>query len=794
MKAIGLFIIYILGSLTINSLFGQNDSLEQPDIIDGGKAKFKIIEVQWASNVVSYSSEYSPIEKSSKQILGKPNVLPLGGQSSCAWTIKKKSSDGIEFIRVSFSTPSHPKQIAIAESYKPGAIEKITLYGKSRGEEQIVFQGEATLTSDQPRMLNIFFAEIPFEVTEAEIRLNSKKVNDFEIDAIGISTSKDTIKALINLPANVHYQAEKESLGPNINTEYDERAPVISAEGKEIFFVRKFHPINVGGEKDEDDIWYSQYTNKNWSFAINVDEPLNNKFHNFVQSISPDGNTLLLANAYIKDGSTVSVKPGASLSFKTKEGWSFPVEQRIKDFRNNSPYVNYFLSANGKYLLMAIETDEGLGGLDMYVSFRTGENTWSKPINMGPDVNTVANDYSPYLATDGTTLYYSTSGISGFGKEDIFVTRRLDDSWQRWSDPMNMGEPVNSTESDTKFSMPASGSYAYFSSDKGSVGLNDIFRILLPDTVKPQAVALLKGKIQDFESKLPLGGAIIIYKNMPDETIILKETSDTLTGAFNIYLPVGYNYTAIVKADGYVDGKQTLDLTSIYNFSIIEQQPILMVRKKSFKNLKGKLNDKLTDNYLKNAKVSVSTDSLGKNIVAVTYSNENGEFEFTLEDLENDQLFLVVEKENYEQSVFELEETFFETDMAFDFALTPEIKQDQVIEFHNIYFGFGSAEVTDTATIVLDRIVKVMNENATIEIELSGHTDSKSGTAFNQQLSQKRAENAKAYIVSKGIPTERIVAVGYGETRLRNHCADGVDCTDEEHAVNRRIEVKILKM
>ena len=116
--------------------------------------------------------------------------------------------------------------------------------------------------------------------------------------------------------------------------------------------------------------------------------------------------------------------------------------------------------------------------------------------------------------------------------------------------------------------------------------------------------------------------------------------------------------------------------------------------------------------------------------------------------------------------------SYYETDLPLNLILEPEIKQDQVIEFHNIYFGFGSSDVLDSSKFVLDRIINVMNEKPEIEIELSGHTDSKSSDAFNKQLSQKRADNAKLYMISKGIQAERIQAIGMGESRLLNHCKD----------------------
>ncbi len=155
---------------------------------------------------------------------------------------------------------------------------------------------------------------------------------------------------------------------------------------------------------------------------------------------------------------------------------------------------------------------------------------------------------------------------------------------------------------------------------------------------------------------------------------------------------------------------------------------------------------------------------------------------------------LVVEKENYETLELPFNEQYFDSDIPLEVNLEPEIKKDKVIEFHNIYFDYGKATLKEESKQVLDRIVEVMNENPTMEIELSGHTDSQSSAQFNLKLSQQRADAAKEYLISKGIDPKRITAIGYGETKLLNHCKDNVPCSEEEHAINRRIEIKILKL
>ncbi|MCX7953980.1 MAG: OmpA family protein [Bacteroidales bacterium] len=776
-------------------VFAQEDTVKIPEFIDIGKAEITLNPVLWASKVIDFSSEYSSTIKSAKQILGKPSVLPGSGKSPCAWTYKKQAKDGKEFIKVGFDHPIRPRQVAVAENYKPGAIEKIILYGKNNNQYIVVYENEAKLLNLSSRMLNVFFTEPQFDVYYLELQLNSKKVSEFEIDAVAISTLTDTIKANINIPPGLKYKSQKESLGPSINTEYDERAPIISADGTELYFVRKNHPNNACGRTDEDDIWYSKYTENGWLPAINLGPPLNNCCDNFVQSVSPDGNMLLLANKYRKEGKNVLCEKGVSVAYKTFSGWSFPEEQKIKDFYNYSEFVNYFLAPNNKYLLIAMQGDDSYGNLDLYVSFRLSENTWSKPLNLGPTVNTAANDFSPFLAADGITLYYSTSGLPGFGNEDIFVTRRLDDTWQKWTEPINLGPPINSKGSDTKFSIPAAGNYAYFTSTEGSVGLNDIFKILLPDTLKPIAVALLKGKIIDFQSKKPIGGAIIIYKNYPSEAIVVKEVSDSLTGKFKVYLPTGYLYTVIIKANGYIDGKQTLDLTSIHDYTEIEQKPIELISRSAYKTLKGKVFDKLTDKAIVGAKVVLMTDTLSKKVLAMTYTNEKGEFEIRLENVADvERAVLIIEKNEYQSSTFEISDFASEINFNYDLKIEPEIKKDKVIQFHNIYFDYGKADITDTAAVILDRIYDVLVEYPNMVIELSGHTDSQSSFGFNMKLSQARADNARSYLIKKGIDPKRIIAKGYGETKLLNHCKDGVTCSPEEHAINRRIEVKILKM
>ncbi|GAB4286867.1 MAG: hypothetical protein Kow0068_12490 [Marinilabiliales bacterium] len=528
---------------------------------------------QWASEVVKVSSEYDKFEKSSMMALGKPNVLPVGGDAPTAWAVKQKNGleeSGEQFIRVRYKNPMIIQQVAIAESFNPGSIVKVMIYG-TQGEELKVYEGAPIATKEKARMFNIFLEKpTEFYVSEVEVTIKPEAVPGInEIDAIGISDCTDSVKAEINLISNFKFDSEPENLGPAINSLYDEVAPLISPDGKALLFVRKFHPENIGGFQDEDDIWWSKLDNNGkWTVAKNIGKPLNNKFSNFVQSLTPDGNSMLLGNAYNTDG---TMSAGVSFTYRTVQGWAFPEKQMIDGFYNLNKYANYFLSNDGKVLLMAIEMKDSYGGLDIYVSFRKGENRWSKPKNLGPTINTVMNDFSPFLAADGVTFYYSTSGYSGYGSDDIFVSTRLDDTWENWEEPKNMGPVINSSHSDSKYNIPASGEYAYFSSEHNSLGKNDIFRIALPKKVKPKPVVLISGKVLNEKTNEPVDARIIV-EELPDGKEVAIARTNPLTGEFKIVLPAGKKYGFRAIGLGFFESNKNIDLTEVTEYEEIEDE------------------------------------------------------------------------------------------------------------------------------------------------------------------------------------------------------------------------------
>jgi len=373
----------------------------------------------------------------------------------------------------------------------------------------------------------------------------------------------------IPIVPNLVFDSQAENIA-NINSEYTEALPVIAPDGKSIYFVRKDHPQNFDAQfGPNDDIWYSTLdTNGRWLPPKNIGYPLNNRFHNFVCSVTPDGNMLLLGNRYFKDG---SMGDGASISVMGKKGWEFPRNLKIADFENKSKLIEISMTSDGKALLMTIQMADAIGERDIYVSFRKDDINWTKPLNLGPMVNSPGDEATPFLATDGKTLYFSTNGRPGFGSYDVFMSRRLDDTWTNWSEPLNLGTGLNTAGKDAYYRIPASGEYAFFVSDKNSLGSTDIFRIRLPKEVRPDPVVLVYGTVYNSKTNKPIGNANIRYEILPGGEEAGIARSDADDGSYKIVLPYGKLYGILAKAVGHISVSDNLDLAQVAEYKEIQK-------------------------------------------------------------------------------------------------------------------------------------------------------------------------------------------------------------------------------
>lgn len=491
----------------------------------------------------------------------------------------------------------------------------------------------------------------------------------------------------LNLLKSNERPGEKQNLGPLANSQYDEVAPIISSDGKTLYFGRKHSPENLGGVEDKEDIWITRLGNDgSWSRSMNLGSPVNTNSTNNLLSVSTDNNTLLFHTTN-----------GFGVMNRTSVGWSSLKDLGIY-FKNESQYLEGSLSADGKAILFVAkiksnayyrpEVDER----DIYVCEKRANGTWSAPIHTGKFLNTAGDEYSPVLSADGKTLFFATDGRPGFGDVDIFMSKRLSDGWTKWSEPVNLGLGINTVGFDAYYTLPASGEYGYMVSNIKSYGLADIIRFKLPKSFRPEPVLLVSGKVLNAKNQNALE-AIIRFDDLTSGKEIGEARSDPGTGDYKIALPVGKRYGYHAAAPGYLSVNENLELINLMEYHELKK----------------------------------------------------------------------------------------------DLYLVP-IEVGESIQLKNVFFVQSKAELKPESYPELDRLVEIMNDNVTMEIELHGHTDNLGKPDANLLLSEERVKAVKEYLVSKGIKASRITGKGYGGSRP-------VAQSDNEanRQLNRRVEFKVTK-
>ncbi len=607
--------------------------------------------VQWVDKILDYSSQFGKRQYSADQVTGKPNVLPNLGASPNSWAPRKKGNT--EFVKVGFKDPIQIQQIAVAETHNPGAIHKIYAYD-TKGNEYLLNIFEPQFIPIEGRLFRFFFDKTSYKVAALKITIKGELLEGhFGIDAIGVSDSQEPITVEINVTDALNNDYVPIALDSNINSQYNELRPLITPDAKTLFFSRQNHPGNMSGIKDDEDIWFAERDTitGDWMKAKNTNRPLNNNGPNFISSISSDGHAmlLLLGNAYYSKN---RMTQGVSMSVKKEDGsWSKPKNLDIVNDYNISDKANYFLTNDMEAIVMSIERKDSYGGRDLYVIFLQDDGTWTKPLNFGSQINSAAEEASPFLAFDGKTLFFSSKGFSGYGGYDIYLSRRLDDTWQNWSEPENLGAGFNSREDDIFFNFTENDEYAYFT--RGTETNTDIYKVKLPYYQKPEMLASLmggkyknpdiiisiKGRVFDSKTMKPIESSIEFIREIDNEQIELVAAD---TSGFKTTLSQGFNYKIIAKSRGYYNSMDTIDLRNIVNSveieknlyldPIIKDQPITLnnvyfdfdsdvIRSESFSEL-DKLSEMLLDNPNLHMTIDGHTCSMGSDAYNLNLSGK----------------------------------------------------------------------------------------------------------------------------------------------------------------------------
>lgn len=401
-------------------------------------------------------------------------------------------------------------------------------------------------------------------------------------------------------------QAKHENLGENVNSKAGELTPRITADGKTLYFIRDDYSGNLYGENDSQDIYYSSLqSNGQWTTAVNAGRNFNKGRNNSIGAISVDQNTFIVRGVFDKDGKRTST-PGWSVIARTEEGFTMPKQLRIKNYEKYSAKGktnNFCFGADGKVIIMSFSDEKDGGNSDLYIirlneageaeegdkkkKFNlkklkqsigklTGkENEWSEPELIKSISFKGIDEMSPFLSADMKTLYYSSDRGGGYGDNDVWKTTRLDDTWQNWSEPVNLGPEVNTKNWDAYYTIDARGEYAFMVSSANSFGRTDIVKIKLREEMRPQPVVLIKGRVFNAKTKQPMG-AVITYENLVNGNNVGIANSNPANGEYQIALPYGVNYGFLGAAPKFISVSDNIDLTKTEQYKEITKDLYLV--------------------------------------------------------------------------------------------------------------------------------------------------------------------------------------------------------------------------
>jgi outer membrane protein OmpA-like peptidoglycan-associated protein len=604
-----------------------------------------------------------------------------------------------------------------------------------------------------------------------------------------------------------------------VNTKFTEYNPVVSAD-ETVMAYTAFRP-NTGktrtGDKFIEEIYISYNTNGGWSEPKVI--PIAHEYNVGTAGISPDGHKMLI----FMGG---SLDPGGLFQI-TKAGDSWSKPSLVTPSLNSPKYLESTASItpDGKTIYFASDRINGQGGLDIYKTMLQSNGSWSAPVNLGPQVNTKADEDAPFIHPDMKTLFFTSDGHNSMGGRDIFMTKLIDD---KWTSPENMGYPVNTTANDNYFTLIADGTRAYFSSDrKGGMGGQDIYSLDMPAESANIPLTMIKGKILNAETGKPMPTKIYLVDNETDKKLDFVYDPDPETGNYLVILPPAKNYDMIIESEGFLpytlninipnqsyfyELYQMINLKTIKQFDVVVGQEVQVknafydtdqdVKANLRKTHEAKLvqdgnvdvydmmldlmsaDDKEGINYLvelvqmkdpiedvnfnekENKKIETAT--------RVYYYDESDESKFEQKNVDGKTIFSLPTFTFHEEVAKQKEQVARKS--TFDkSALTKNLK---------IYFEAGKSDLKPQYNAPLESVLAELEKYPDLGIEISGFASAEGSEEMNRDLSNKRAIMVLDYFNHKGIVRRRIVAKGYGATK-------DMATTKEE---GRRVEVRVVDL
>ena len=556
---------------------------------------------------------------------------------------------------------------------------------------------------------------------------------------------------------------------------------------------REYGIIKRVGSNDEPFLSYFTVDEKN--NVKNFQKKANSKFNEGPFCMTPNGKRVYFTR---NDKSTTKSTRKKEIKLYTAEvnakgKWSNIQPSNIngRGYSTGHPAI----SPDGKYIVFVSDMSDGLGGTDLYIASINADGSIGEALNLGPKLNTSGQELFPWFSPEGQ-LFFASNGLKGMGGFDLWVTEIK--NGKDVFTPINLEAPINSSSDDIAivYHMDSKG---YFSSNREKNN-DDVytFNQLRPIVFK----VIMSGIVTDLNTKDTLRDANLEIKNQKGEVISTLMTDKN--GAYTITLEPDQTYTVEVKKDNHKN--EQFNLSTDFNTPKVKQNVELENRPNV--SYVGTVSDSKSKLALEGVAVTV-IDKETKKILLSIVTDKTGNFMKAFENLKYGKV------QNFE---IKLEKKEYAT-KTIDYSNTPtltgeisinnkadlsigkvEVGADlsKLMDIKDIYFDYGKFEIRTDAAEALDKIVAVMNEYPAMVIELGSHTDCRGTKAANKTLSDNRAKTSAEYIKSRITTPTRISWIGFGEAKLKVNCpCEGTvvsNCTEEEHAKNRRTEFIVKKV
>ena len=407
------------------------------------------------------------------------------------------------------------------------------------------------------------------------------------------------------------------NMGDSINSEKSEYYPSVTFDDSLLVFTKR-------GEGFREDFMQSTLRNGVFSKATLINGDINNEPSKGAITVSSDGDWLIFAGNFHRGYGDFDLY----ISYATPQGWSEP--------ENLGPNINsgYWdsspcLSPDNRVLYFSSNRPGGIGGKDLYMSNRLANGKWGPAINMGPFINTIGDETAPYMHADNQSFYFTSDGLPGYGGTDLFICRR--DANGDFSKPENLGYPINTIENEGSICISSNGLTAYYASDRADTrGGLDLYTFSLREDIRPHKTLFVKGKVFDAKTNKGLPCAVELIDNSNNKALMRIQTDEL--GKYYIPLPSGKDYTFTVNRKGYLFYSELYELSKKQSDSTYQKdialQPVELNTITAFKNIQFQTNsyqllpvslielDKLlqvlNDNPAVKIQINGHTDNTGK--------------------------------------------------------------------------------------------------------------------------------------------------------------------------------------